>query len=104
MILLIEIPKEEKAELEALQKEYPDSIELVQTKRLIGAEDVLQAIVELTAAFGPMLITYLMARKKEKKPTVIKIDGVEIEYTSKEELEAILEKHLEEEDKANEKS
>lgn len=95
MNIIIEVPLKDRAELEKLQELYPDSIELIESKRLIGSEEMIQALIGITLVFGPTIVNFLVNRKKENKPTVIKINGVEIEYNSKEELETILKSYIE---------
>jgi len=99
MNVILSIPLSEKNEAISLKNEFPELVSIAHSKKLIGAEDVIMMMIQVTTSFAPLLIDYLIKRKKENKKSSIKIDGIEVEYDTKEELELIIEKYLIEEKK-----
>lgn len=90
MIAVVEIPKKEEESLPDKESLVDADSEIVSPKKLIGPEDVVQWIVQLTAASIPVFVNYLLQRKKKKKSTKVTIEGINIQYSSKKELEDIL--------------
>lgn len=90
MIAVVEIPKIDLSELINEQDLANVEYEIVEPKKLIGAEDVIQWVVQLSSAALPIFINYLVQRKNKQKTTKVTIEGLNIKYSSKEELTEIL--------------
>lgn len=65
----------------------------IKPKKLIGTEEVIQFIFDLAPEVISMLTVILEKRRAEKKRSTIIIDGIKYEYSTKEELEAIIKNH-----------
>jgi len=90
MKILIEIPKTDIKDAMSFYNAHKDNVEVILTKKFEGAIDIIGIIVNLTATFTPIIIDFLKKRKEKGKKSTIKINGVEYEYDTKEELEEIL--------------
>lgn len=97
MKLLIEIPRSDIKDAMDFYEANPNNVEVIVTKKFEGALDIINMIVDVTTAFGPYVIDYLIKRKEEGKKSTIKINGIEYEYDTREELEEIIKSAQEEE-------
>jgi len=97
MKLLIEIPRTDIKDAMAFYETHPNNVDVIVTKKFEGALDIISMVVDVTITFGPYVIDYLLKRKGEGKKSTIKIDGIEYEYDTREELEEIISSANEEE-------
>lgn len=97
MKILIEIPRTDIKDAMSFYDSHQNNVEVIVTKKFEGVMDIISMVVDVTTTFGPYVIDFLMKRKEEGKKSTIKIDGVEYEYDTKEELEEILKSVNEEE-------
>jgi len=97
MKLLIEIPRTDIKDAMAFYETHPNNVDVIVTKKFEGALDIISMVVDVTTTFGPYVIDYLLKRKGEGKKSTIKIDGIEYEYDTREELEEIISSANEEE-------
>ncbi|MCX2429846.1 hypothetical protein [Pedobacter sp. GR22-10] len=83
---LLEVPISDKPFLEDLQKQGHE-IEIVETSNLQGINEIVEAIVKLSAALTPILALFLSKKSSSSGQKKITIDGkkkVFENYTAKE--------------------
>jgi len=97
MKILIEIPRTDIKDAMEFREIHPNNVEVIVTKKFDGALDIISMVVDVTTTFGPYVLDYLIKRKKEGKKSTIKIEGIEYEYDTREELEEIIKSANEEE-------
>jgi len=75
--IVLELPKEDIALLKLAFVDYPDQIEILETRRLVGG-DLASALVYLTSVTVPFVVKVIVELIRARKNVSIKVDGVEV--------------------------
>ncbi|MDE7202232.1 MAG: hypothetical protein K2O91_10100 [Lachnospiraceae bacterium] len=100
-MLIIQVQENDISFFQELKANYPQYVEVIRPDSLFGANEIVEVVVAITAVSVPMLGKVLTALIKNKKITSIKYKGIEIDGISEKNVNYILNKLLEKENKDN---
>lgn len=100
-MLIIQVQENDISFFQELKANYPQYVEVIRPDSLFGANEIVEVVVAITAVSVPMLGKVLTALIKNKKITSIKYKGIEIDGISEKNVNYILNKLLEKDNKDN---
>ncbi|MEO0788058.1 MAG: hypothetical protein AAFY36_05340 [Bacteroidota bacterium] len=97
MTIAIEAKVDGKEKLKSQLDTHGVKYIMVEPKKLIGVSEVVQFLMDIAPDALSIFVSILELRKMSNEPTTIIIDGIKYEYTSEEQLKAILDSHKKQE-------
>ena len=100
-MLIIQVQENDISFFQELKANYPQYVEIIRPDSLFGANEIVEVVVAVTAVSVPVIGKVLTTLIKNKKNTSIKYKGIEIDEKKKKNVNNILNKLLEKENRAN---
>ena len=100
-MLIIQVQENDISFFQELKANYPQYVEIIRPDSLSGANEIVEVVVAVTAVSVPVIGKVLTTLIKNKKITSINYKGIEIDGISEKNVNNILNKLLEKENRAN---